>query len=162
MGKRREAREAAVQFLFQRDLHLSGEQTGVEEFWALRPAPPNVRQFATELITGVLGNQQAIDEQIKKFLKNYEMNRVAAVDRNVLRVAVFEMLFCHDIPPVISINEAIEVAKKFGSQDSGRFVNGVLDGIRGEIPRSAREPTNTPPPNTVMPNDNPKSEIENI
>ena len=140
MGKRREAREAAVQFLFQRDMHSAGQQTGVEDFWAMRPTPANVQQFATELIAGVLGNQAAIDEQIKKFLKNYEIGRVAAVDRNVLRVAVYEMLFCHDIPPVISINEAIEIAKKFGAQDSGRFVNGVLDRIRVEVPRPAREP----------------------
>jgi transcription antitermination protein NusB len=142
MGKRRDSREAAVQFLFQRDLHTPEHQIGVDDFWSLRPAPENVKKFATELITGVLAHQAAIDEQIKKFLKNYDLHRVAAVDRNVLRVAVFEMLFCPDIPPVISINEAIEVAKKFGAQDSGKFVNGVLDRIRSELPRPARQPAN--------------------
>ncbi len=144
MGKRREAREAAVQFLFQRDLQPTGQPVGIEDFWALRPAPDNVQKFATELVTGVLGHQAVIDEQIKKFLKNYEMNRVAAVDRNVLRVAVYEMLFCPDIPPVISINEAIEVAKKFGAEQSGHFVNGVLDRIRAEVPRPARVAQATP------------------
>jgi N utilization substance protein B len=151
MGKRRDAREAAVQFLFQRDLHPPGQQVSIEDFWALRPAPGNVQKFATELISGVLGNQTAIDDQIKKFLKNYEIGRVAAVDRNVLRVAVYEMLFCPDIPPVISINEAIEVAKKFGAEQSGNFVNGVLDRIRADVPRSAREPMKRPSPDAAAP-----------
>src|SRR5579884_3036215 len=137
MGKRRDAREAAVQFLFQRDLHPPGHAVSVDDFWSLRETPANVKQFATELITGVLGNAQQIDALIKKFLKNYDIERLGAVDRNVLRVAVFEMLFNNEVPPVVSINEAIEIAKKFGSEHSGQFVNGVLDRIRAELPRPA-------------------------
>ena len=138
MGKRRDGREAAVQYLFQRDLNSPDEKTSLEDFWQLRPATKSTRVFGDELIQGVLANQPAIDERIQKCVANYELNRIAAVDRNILRVAIYEMLFCKDVPPVVSINEAIEIAKRFGSDESGRFVNGVLDRIRHDLPRPAR------------------------
>ena len=134
MGARREGREAAVQFLYQRDLN-----TGVEtlrEFWELRPAAKKVREFGMAIAEGVLANQGVIDERIRLAASNYELHRIAAVDRNILRIAVYEMLFT-EVPPVVSINEAIEIAKRFGSDESGRFVNGVLDRIRGEIERAS-------------------------
>lgn len=140
MGKRREGREAAIQFLFQRDLNTTEPGTTLEDFWHLRPATEKTREFSNAIIRGVLANQQAIDERIKKFTANYELGRIAAVDRNVLRVAIYEMLFCPEVPPVVSINEAIEIAKAFGAEESGRFVNGILDRIRGELKRPAREP----------------------
>ena len=138
MGKRRDGREAAVQYLFQRDLNSPDEKTSLDDFWQLRPATKSTRDFSDELIQGVLANQPAIDERIKKCVANYELNRIAAVDRNILRVSIYEMLFCNDVPPVVSINEAIEIAKRFGSDESGRFVNGVLDRIRHDLPRPAR------------------------
>ena len=159
MGKRREGREAAVQFLFQNDLSTKNPRSRtsakpatedadetsaeplnhlLERFWELRPAPAKTREFGTQLIYGVLENKEAIDERIKKFAANYELNRIAAVDRNILRVAIYEMLFNNDVPPVVSINEAIEIAKRFGSEDSGRFVNGILDKIKAEVPRAPR------------------------
>lgn len=136
MGKRREGREAAVQFLFQRDLNR--DEPLDEAFWNLRPTPGKTREFGEKLVQGVVLNQDAIDERIKKYAANYELNRIAAVDRNILRVAIYEMLFCPDVPPVVSINEAIEIAKKFGAEDSGRFVNGILDRIKLDLPRPAR------------------------
>jgi len=143
MGKRREGREAAVQFLFQRDLHradFQGEplERLLERFWELRPAAAKTRDFGSALVKGVIENQDAIDERIRKFAANYELNRIAAVDRNILRVAVYEMVFSDDVPPVVCINEAIEIAKRFGSEDSGRFVNGILDRIKAEVARPAR------------------------
>lgn len=138
MGKRRDGREAAVQYLFQRDLNTPEEKTSLDDFWQLRPATERTRAFGDELIKGVLANQTVIDERIQKCVANYELHRIAAVDRNVLRVAIYEMLFTKDVPPVVSINEAIEIAKRFGSDESGRFVNGVLDRIRHELPRPAR------------------------
>ena len=152
MGKRREGREAAVQFLFQHDLskadvaHASQDEEQpreplerlLERFWDLRPAAAKTRDFSTALVKGVLENREAIDERIRTSAANYELNRIAAVDRNILRVAVYEMLFTNDVPPVVSINEAIEIAKRFGSEESGRFVNGILDRIRGELSRPAR------------------------
>jgi N utilization substance protein B len=140
MGKRREGREAAVQFLYQDDLNKA-EGTlpqALEEFWKLRESAGRTRQFATELINGVRENQTAIDERIKKVTANYELHRLAAVDRNILRVAIFEMIYTSEVPPVVCINEAIEIAKKFGSEDSGRFVNGILDKLKEEASRPLR------------------------
>ena len=139
MGARREGREAAVQFLFQRDLNGAGDSEAVERFWELRPASKRVREFGMALAEGVLSKQGEIDERIRQVCSNYDLHRIAAVDRNILRIAIYEMLFCSDVPPVVSINEGIEIAKRYGSEESGRFVNGILDRIRGELSRPARE-----------------------
>ena len=141
MGKRREGREAAVQFLFQRDLNPEEEAGSRENFWAMLAAKKGTRDFCDGLIQGVLDNREEIDGRIKKYAANYELNRIATVDRNILRIAIYEMLFCEEIPPVVSINEAIEIAKRFGSEDSGRFVNGILDRVRLELTRPARTAT---------------------
>jgi transcription antitermination protein NusB len=163
MGKRREARERAVQFLFQHDLNPPAAlDEALEQFWgAQRPAaiaddkgaakwnenvelpPPTaeeleVRQFADPLIRGTLQFRDEADECIKKHTQNWELHRIAAVDRNILRLAIFEMLHRDDIPPVVSINEAVDIAKKFSTQDSGKFVNGILDKVKGELLRPAR------------------------
>ena len=139
MGKRREGREAAIQFLFQQDLHSGNDEKPLlADFWQLRTATKKIQEFSTQLIQGILTHQEAIDEQIKKYVANYGLERIAAVDRNILRVAIYEMLFCKDVPPVVSINEAIEIAKRYGSEESGRFVNGVLDRLRHDLPRPAR------------------------
>ena len=139
MGKRRDGREAAVQFLFQQDLNARGKQEKLaEEFWALRPSTQNVREFCETLINGVLANKAAVDELIQKYTVNYELHRIAAVDRNILRLAIYEMLHSPDVAPVIIINEAIEIAKKFGAEKSGGFVNGILDRVKGDLNRPAR------------------------
>jgi N utilization substance protein B len=139
MGNRREGREAAVQFLFQRDLHASPPEPDAEHFWKMRPASQKTRAFSTALVNGVIEHQQQIDERIKSTASNFDLHRIAPVDRNILRVAIFEMLFTSDVPPVVSINEAIEIAKAYGTEDSGRFVNGILDKIRSELTRPPRE-----------------------
>jgi N utilization substance protein B len=141
MGKRREGREAAVQFLFQDDLNKTDPKALTEvldEFWKLRDSTAKTRQFATALIRGVIENHDAIDERIKKVTANYELHRIAPVDRNILRVAIYEMLHTSEVPPVVCINEAIEIAKRFGSEDSGRFVNGILDRLKEETTRPLR------------------------
>ncbi len=163
MGKRREARERAVQFLFQHDLNPPADlELELAQFWNSQrtaaieqekgPAtwgqetalpPPTAgeaetRLFAEPLIRGVLEHLQTIDERIKNHTRNWDFNRIAAVDRNIMRLAIYEMLYREDIPPVVSINEAVDIAKKFSTQDSGKFVNGILDKVRGEILRPAR------------------------
>ena len=105
--------------------------------------PPTVeeaetRLFADPLIKGVLQHRDVIDEHIKKHAKNWDFHRIAAVDRNIMRLAIYEMLHREDIPPVVSINEAVDIAKKFSTQDSGKFVNGILDKIKGELMRPGR------------------------
>jgi N utilization substance protein B len=141
MGKRREGREAAVQFLFQDDLNKTDPAAvaeALEQFWTLRESSARTRQFATELIHGVLANHEPIDDRIKRVTANYELHRIAPVDRNILRVAIYEMLYTSEVPPVVCINEAIEIAKRFGSEDSGRFVNGILDRLKEEVARPLR------------------------
>jgi N utilization substance protein B len=164
MSKRREARERAVQFLFQNDLNPpSNLEAELAQFWNSQRAaaledekgpakwgettelpPPTIeeaemRLFAEPLIKGVLQHRDEIDERIKKFCKNWDFNRIAVVDRNVMRLAIYEMLHREDIPPVVSINEAVDIAKKFSTPDSGKFVNGILDKVRSEILRPARD-----------------------
>jgi N utilization substance protein B len=163
MGKRREARERAVQFLFQHDLNPPEDlEAALEQFWETQRGaamagekgvatwgqpvelpPPTaeeaaVRLFADPLIRGTLEHRDEADALITKLAKNWELHRIAAVDRNILRLAIYEMLHREDIPPIVSINEAVDVAKKFSTQDSGKFVNGILDKVKGELLRPAR------------------------
>ena len=163
MGTRREARERAVQFLFQQDLNPADDvDQALDSFWQAQQIvamsekerraimasgaelpPPStqqaaVRLFAEPLIRGVIERQARLDEAIRQHVKNWELHRIAAVDRNVLRLAIFEMLFREDIPPVVSINEAVDIAKKFSTEESGKFVNGILDKIKGELMRPSR------------------------
>ena len=163
MGKRREARERAVQFLYQYDQNPPDDiEEALNLFWeSQRKAviteekgdanwgqpvelpPPSteeaaVRLFAEPLIRGTLEHRDELDEQIKKHALNWDLHRIAVVDRNILRLAIYEMLHRDDIPPIVSINEAVDVAKKFSTPDSGKFVNGILDKIKGELMRPAR------------------------
>ena len=139
MGKRRKAREAAIQYHFWRDLQRGETPERIEDFWEFCPATPRVREFAQPLIEGMVAHLDEVDERIRRYSENYEFNRISPVDRNVLRLAIFEMLFRDDIPPVVSIDEAIELAKTFGGADSGRFVNGILDRVKGDLSRPLRE-----------------------
>lgn len=139
MGKRRRAREVAVQYHFWRDLQGGAGPERIDDFWEFCPVKPSVREFAQPLIEGMVAQLPEIDERIRRYCENYEFRRISAVDRNVLRLAIYEMLFRDDIPPVVSINEAIELAKMYGGTDSGRFVNGILDRIRKDLDRPARE-----------------------
>src|SRR5436853_2478714 len=100
---------------------------------------PNVRKCAQPLIEGMIAHLPEIDEQIKRYCEYYNLHRISAVDRNVLRLAIYEMLYRDDIPPVVSINEAIDLAKTFGGAESGGFVNGILDRVRKDLTRPARE-----------------------
>ncbi|MDB6029053.1 MAG: nusB [Verrucomicrobiales bacterium] len=163
MGKRREARERAVQFLFQHELNPPEKlDQALDHFWESQRAsaiagdkgpamwgetpelpPPTTeeaatRLFADPLIRGVVENRDRLDEEIKKYAQNWDLHRMAVVDRNILRLAIYEMLFRDDIPPVVSINEAVDIAKRFSTGDSGKFVNGILDRVRGQLMRPGR------------------------
>lgn len=139
MGKRRRAREAAIQYHFWRDLQHGETPERIDDFWEFCPATPHVREFAQPLIEGMMTRLPEIDERIRKYCENYNLNRISAVDRNILRLAIYEMLYRDDIPPVVSINEAIELAKTFGGAESGRFVNGILDRVKNDLTRPLRE-----------------------
>jgi transcription antitermination protein NusB len=139
MSKRREGREAAVQYLYQLEIHGDRAADLTGDFWNMCEAKPAVREFAGNLIAGVNAHIADVDERIKKYAINFEIGRLAAVDRNILRLAIYEMLFCMETPPIVAINEALEIAKKFGGEDSARFVNGILDKVKGELTRPLRE-----------------------
>jgi N utilization substance protein B len=130
MGVRRDAREAAVQYLYQREMQADQSDQALEEFYEMRGLSPSGKRFCNELLQGWMQHREEIDEVIAKNARNFEFNRLSAVDRNVLRIACHEILFRSDIPAPVAINEAIEIAKKYSTEDSGKFVNGVLDNIR--------------------------------
>lgn len=138
MSRRRDGRLLAVQFLFQRDLNPGDLDQAVADFFANRKMPARTRTFAEELIRGVEQHLWELDEKLREYAVNWEPRRMAGVDRNVMRLALFEMMYRSEIPPVVSINEAIELAKQFGGMESGRFVNGILDRARKAIHRAAR------------------------
>jgi N utilization substance protein B len=140
MGKRREGREVTLQLLFHWDLNAqqSLSVTELDLFWEFRPTVQGVRAFATNLLNGVVAYQATIDEKITKYTANYELKRISAVDRNILRMAIYEMLYAEDVPPIVAINEAIDIAKKFGTEESGKFVNGVLDRVKLDLNRPLR------------------------
>src|SRR5438034_8192033 len=139
MGKPRREWEAAIQYHFWGARQQGEGPEGIEDFWEFCPATPRVREFAQPLIEGTVAHLPEIDERIRRYCENYEFRRISAVDRNVLRVAIYEMLYRDDIPPVVSINEAIELAKTFGGAESGRFVNGILDRVKNDLKRPLRE-----------------------
>ena len=114
MSKRREGREAAVQFLFSNDLNAEADESDWRAFWKLHTANGFVRKFCMQLVDGVEKNRDAVDDRIRAVTENYALDRLSTVDRNILRVAIYEMFHCNDVPPVVAINEAIEIAKRFG------------------------------------------------
>jgi N utilization substance protein B len=138
MGKRRRSREIALQFLYQYD---SQRKTCLEDaeikqqinlFWSAKNASINedVREFANVLITGSCENIEGIDRIINKYSKHWRLSRMPTIDRNILRMAIYELAYLRNIPPPVTINEAVELAKKFGTEESGSFINGILDRIR--------------------------------
>ena len=128
MGKRRTARTLALQALYQWNLQQE-QATQPWDSWDDRDVDPSSMVFAKTLVEGVIQHRDAIDAAISKHAHNWGMNRLSVVDRNVLRIAVFELLYLEDIPLAVTINEAIEIAKQFGDDESGGFVNGILDGL---------------------------------
>ena len=135
---RRQARIQAVQQIYAREMRgvLAPVAEENEPVW---PVEGEASPFADELVAQALGRLAEIDRLLTAALQNWDLRRLGAVDRAILRLAVAEMLVHPDIPAAVTINEAIEIAKKFGGDESGRFVNGILDRIRGELSRPARQ-----------------------
>ena len=128
--KRRKAREFALQVLFQLDIRKEKPTiTLFKRFWAENESDDEVRAFTEEIVTGTYKHLKAVNAKVLACAKNWTLDRMAVVDRNVLRMAAYEILYRMDIPPSVTINEAIELAKKFGTDESGAFVNGILDSL---------------------------------
>ncbi len=139
MSKRREGRETAVQLLFSKEFLGGAAPEEAGDFFTIHHAKGATREHAESLCQGVVDHLEEIDLRIAPVLENFQMTRLGTVDRNIIRLAVYEMFHCAEVPPVVAINEAIEIAKRFGGPDSGRFVNGVLDRLRGQVERPLRK-----------------------
>ena len=133
MGKRRRAREFALQVLFQQDINHDNWEEGIDLFWEITPADPETIKFTNLLVRGTREHLEEIDKLIKKYTRHWDINRMAVVDRNLLRSSIYELLYFKEIPPKVTINEAIELAKTYGTEDSARFINGILDRICKEM-----------------------------
>jgi len=139
MSTRRQCREWAIQLLFQWDMNVPPDRDAwLKAFWIEQHADPRSRKFTERLVRGVIEQRDAMDAKIEALLEHWELNRLGMIERNTLRLALYEMHFCEDIPPVVSINEAVDITRFFSNSEAGRFVNGVLDKARKEIKRDSR------------------------
>lgn len=130
MRKRTLARECALKVLYMIEISRDSAEASMEDFWSRETHREDVKNFANTLIKGTRGNLSRIDSIISDSAANWEIKRMAVIDKNILRLGIFEMLYMDDIPVKVSINEAIELAKKYGDIDSGKFVNGILDKVK--------------------------------
>jgi len=126
MGTRRRSRELAMQALFYMDISHNDPKETLKRFCTNFGPSKKMLSFFLELVRGVTASRSDIDGIIERFSENWKLDRMSCVDRNIIRIAVYELLYCHDIPAKVAINEAIELAKMFGGDSSGKFINGVL------------------------------------
>ena len=129
MGARRKARELALQMLYQHDMSGNPPDMIVSTFEDLQKSKPNTREFAIKVFKGTVENLPKIDDMIVAQADNWRIERMAVVDRNIIRMSIYEFLHENDTPKLVIIDEAIEIAKRFGTQKSSQFINGILDGI---------------------------------
>jgi N utilization substance protein B len=135
MRKRTKAREYVLQMLYQVDITQGAWQEILKSFWENSDREENsaeLKDFSAELLGGVVKHMQEIDKKLSKYATNWQLERMAFVDRNIMRLGCFELLFRQDIPPKVAINEAVELAKKYSGLESGKFVNAILDQIKIE------------------------------
>jgi len=129
LGARRRARELAVQILYQMEVNPLDPPEAQESFWQNVSASGQVKEFAFRIVEGVHEHREEIDRLIRKYSEHWRLERIDRVDKNILRMGVFELLYCDDIPVKVALNEAIDIGKKFGTEESGAFINGILDRI---------------------------------
>jgi len=134
VGPRRQARELALQLLYELDVRGEPAPGSVaDDFWGRQTASDEARAYADVLVRGTKVHQPTIDELITRFAEHWDLDRMAVVDRNILRAGIFELLWGLEVPPKVIINEALEIAKKFSTEESTRFINGLLDRVRREL-----------------------------
>jgi N utilization substance protein B len=129
MRTRRKAREVALQVLYQLDVLNIDVKEAVDLFWSNFDASEETKDFSSSLIQGAWNQREQIDELIISCSENWSLGRMSKVDKNILRMAAYELLYCPDIPPKVTLNEAIDLGKTYGSENSGAFINGILDAI---------------------------------
>ena len=131
-GKRRKSREIVLKLLYGLELNPKSPEEALDDYCSLNEIE-KIDEFALEHFKGIIEEKENIDQFIKNYVKNWKIERIALIDKNIMRIAIFEMLKLPDIPHVVSINEAVDIAKKFSTQDSGKFVNGILDKINKDM-----------------------------
>jgi len=142
LGKRRKSRESALQVLYQLDITKQEGPKAITQWEAHFSSSEGNDAFAERIVLGVLDHAREIDQLIERFSENWRLDRMSFVDRNILRMAIFELLYCNEIPPKVTLNEAIDLGKRYGSEDSGSFINGILDRIQKE---AIQKPTQSKP-----------------
>ncbi len=140
MGKRRKARELAIQVLFHLDFNVDDPNKVFDLICENFNSQRSIRPFSRQLVLGVCEKMKELDGLIRKASKNWKLERMPRLDKCILRLATFEILFIEDVPPKVSIDEAVEIGKKFGSNDSGSFINGVLDNIYNTLVKKGATP----------------------
>lgn len=129
MGARRKARELALQMLFQYDVAGNDPDDIIETFEDIQRVRPNIREFAIRVFRGTLEKQTDIDKIVVEQAENWRLSRMPVVDRNLIRMAIYEMMYLDETPKLVILDEAIEIAKRFGTEKSSQFINGILDGV---------------------------------
>jgi N utilization substance protein B len=139
MGKRRQAREAALQLLYALDMTHTEVTAMLESAWTKAVIAVETRDFTSALVTGVMAHRAEIDALIQTWSAHWSLERIGLVERNILRFAIYELLFMPEIPPNVTINEAVEVAKKYGTEEAPSFINGILDRVKHEVVQQSEE-----------------------
>ena len=145
MGKRRQGREAALKLLYALDITQEEVVEALATPWVEAMVPQEVWDFTAALVTGVMAHRGDIDALIREWSTHWSLGRIGLVERNILRFAIHELLFMPDIPPKVTINEAVEVAKKYGAGEASLFINGILDRIAHEVVQHSEEALPTAP-----------------
>ena len=140
MGRRRKSREFALQVLYQLNITKQDALQVLTQFEGHFLSHGEADEFLKRLVLGVLEHFSELDRLIEKYSENWRLDRINIIDRNILRMALFELLYCEEIPPKVTINEAIDLGKRYGSEDSGSFINGILDRIQNEVVRKPIQP----------------------
>jgi len=140
LGRRRKSREFALQVLYQLNITKQDALQVLTQFEGHFLSHGEADEFLKCLVLGVLEHFSELDWLIEKYSENWRLDRINIIDRNILRMALFELLYCEEIPPKVTINEAIDLGKRYGSEDSGSFINGILDRIQNEVVRKPIQP----------------------
>ena len=133
MRRRRKSREFALQALYQLNITKQDVTALLAQFQEHFLHDRKADEFLRRLVLGVLEHCEELDRLIERYSENWRLDRIDVIDRNILRMALFELLYCEDIPPKVTINEAIDLGKRYGSEESGSFINGILDRIQNEV-----------------------------
>ena len=133
MGNRRLSRELVIQFLYLSEMNEGELDTQLKSFWESNSCQEDVRSFTEDILSDIFDHKKEIDARLEKYSDNWTLSRMAVIDRNLLRMAASELMYSKTVPPKVAIDEAVEIAKKFGTEDSSNFINGILDRILKEL-----------------------------